>query len=190
MDAENHRLLLTSSPAYSSFIETTENYTLQNQRKCQVLFVYHVPESRASPSSRVHVPESHVLESHVLESHVSESHLPESHVSKSHVPESHVAESHVSESHVSESHVPESHVPESHVLESQVPSPSPHVAIQLLVTAVRRGKTNELCSIKNTLSVELRRANSYLSLFFVSLLLANLEGHKCCHECLSKQSLE
>ena len=102
-----------------------------------------------------------------------------------HVPESHDPESHVSESHVSESHVSESHVPESHVLESQVPVPT-----QLLVTAVRRGKTNELCSIKNTLSVELRRANSYLSLFFVSLLLANLEGHKCCHECLSKQSLE
>ena len=33
MDAENRRLLLTSSPAYDSFLETTENYTLQIQRK-------------------------------------------------------------------------------------------------------------------------------------------------------------
>ena len=62
MDAENHQLLLTSSPAQNSFLETTENYTLQIQRKCQVLFVYHVPET--------HVPESHVPESHVPESHV------------------------------------------------------------------------------------------------------------------------
>ena len=33
MDAGNHRLLQTSSPAYYSFLETTENYTLQIQRK-------------------------------------------------------------------------------------------------------------------------------------------------------------
>ena len=91
---------------------------------------------------------------------------------------------------VSRLRVSPSRVPRLQVPRPRVPSPSPHVAIQLLVTAVRRGKTNELFSIKNTLSVELRRANSYLSLFFVSLLLANLEGHKCCHECLSKQSLE
>ena len=54
MDAENYRLLLlTSSPAYCSFRKTTENYTLQSQRKCQVLFVYHVPESTRVPSPRV-----------------------------------------------------------------------------------------------------------------------------------------
>ena len=78
MDAENHRLLLTSFPVYNSFLETTENYTLQIQRKYQVLFVYRVPES--------HVPESHVPESHVPVSHVPESHVPESHVPESHVP--------------------------------------------------------------------------------------------------------
>ena len=52
MDAENHRLLLTSFPVYNSFLETTENYTLQIQRKYQVLFVYRVPESPSltSPS--------------------------------------------------------------------------------------------------------------------------------------------
>ena len=36
MDAGNYRLLLTSSPAYYNFLETTENYTLQTQRKNQV----------------------------------------------------------------------------------------------------------------------------------------------------------
>ena len=41
---------LTSSPAHNSIFKTNENFTLQNQRKCQVLFVYHVPESLASSS--------------------------------------------------------------------------------------------------------------------------------------------
>ena len=39
MDVEKHRLQLTSSPAYNSFLETTENCSLQIQRKYQVLFV-------------------------------------------------------------------------------------------------------------------------------------------------------
>ena len=51
MDVEKHRLQLTSSPAYNSFLETTENCTLQIQRKYQVLFVYHVPESPRVPES-------------------------------------------------------------------------------------------------------------------------------------------
>ena len=41
---------LTSSPAHNSIFKTNENFTLQNQRKCQVLFGYHVPESLASSS--------------------------------------------------------------------------------------------------------------------------------------------
>ena len=52
MDAGNHRLLQTSSPAYYSFLETTENYTLQIQRKNQVCSRPRVPRHR------VHVPES------------------------------------------------------------------------------------------------------------------------------------
>ena len=59
MDAENHRLLLTSSPAYNSFLKTTENDTLQIQPKYQVLFVYHVPESQV-PSPTSHVPRPRV----------------------------------------------------------------------------------------------------------------------------------
>ena len=51
MDAGNHRLLQTSSPAYYSFLETTENYTLQIQRKNQVCSRPRVPRHR------VHVPE-------------------------------------------------------------------------------------------------------------------------------------
>ena len=95
IDARNHRPLQTSSPAYSTFLETTENYTLQIQRKNRVCL------SRSRVSTRPRVPVSHVSESHVSESHVSESH-----VSESHVPESHVSESHVSESHVPESPLP------------------------------------------------------------------------------------
>ena len=104
IDARNYRPLLTSSPAYYNFLETTENYTLQIQRKNRVCL------SRSRVSTRPRVPASHVSESHVPESHASESH---------------VSESHVSESHVFESHVPESHVPESHVPESQSPHPHP-----------------------------------------------------------------
>ena len=65
----------TSSPAYCTFLETTEKYTLQ----IQVLFVFHVPEFPRvpeSPRAASHVPESHVPESHVPESHVPESHFP------------------------------------------------------------------------------------------------------------------
>ena len=43
---------LSGSPAYYTFLETNENYTLQ----IQVLFVYHVPKSLRVPES--HVPES------------------------------------------------------------------------------------------------------------------------------------
>ena len=97
MYAENHRLLLTSFPVYNSFLETTENYTLQIQRKYQVLLFI--------------TSESYVTKSHVAKSHVSESHASEFHVSVSYVSESYVPESYVPESHVPESHVPESHVP-------------------------------------------------------------------------------
>ena len=51
MDVEKHWLQLTSSPAYNSFLETTENCTLQIQRKHQILFVYHVLESPRVPES-------------------------------------------------------------------------------------------------------------------------------------------
>ena len=107
MDAENHRLLLTSSPAYNSFLKTTENDTLQIQPKYQVLFVYHVPESprvRETPSptspsstsssptctsssSIASSPKSPSLNSRVLRptSHVLESQVPSS---KSYVPSS------------------------------------------------------------------------------------------------------
>ena len=77
IDARNHRPLLTSSPAYSTFLETTENYTLQIQRKNRVCL------SRSRVSTRPRVPASHVSESHVPESHVSESHVSESHVPES-----------------------------------------------------------------------------------------------------------
>ena len=52
MDAGNHRLLLTSSPAYYTFLETTENYTLQIQRENQVCS----PRPRVSTRPRVPVP--------------------------------------------------------------------------------------------------------------------------------------
>ena len=52
MDAGNHRLLLTSSPAYYTFLETTENYTLQFQRKNQVC----LSRPRVSTRPRVPVP--------------------------------------------------------------------------------------------------------------------------------------
>ena len=105
MDAENHRLLLTSSPAYNSFLKTTENDTIQIQPKYQVLFVYHVPESprvretpsptspsstSSSPTSSSSIassPKSPSLKSRVLRptSHVLESQVPSS---KSYVPSS------------------------------------------------------------------------------------------------------
>ena len=55
MDAGNHRLLQTSSPAYYSFLETTENYTLQIQRKNQVCSSPRVPLPRV-PLPRVPLP--------------------------------------------------------------------------------------------------------------------------------------
>ena len=66
MDAGNHRLLQTSSPAYYSFLETTENYTLQIQRKNQVCSRPRVPRPRV-PRHRVYVTES-TSQSHVTES--------------------------------------------------------------------------------------------------------------------------
>ena len=130
MDAENHRLLLTSSPAYNSFLKTTENYTLQIQRKYQVLFVYHVHESprvretpsptspsstSSSPTSSSSIassPKSPSLKSRVLR--------PTSHVPR---PTSHVPRP------TSRVPRPTSHVPRptSHVLESQVPSSKSYV---------------------------------------------------------------
>ena len=65
MDAGNHRLPLTSSPAYYTFLETTENYTLQTLRKNQFcLSRPRVPRHRVrvpvptspSPSPSLHVP--------------------------------------------------------------------------------------------------------------------------------------
>ena len=50
MNAGNHRLLLTSSPACHTSLETTENYTLQIQRKNQVCL------SRPRVSTRPQVP--------------------------------------------------------------------------------------------------------------------------------------
>ena len=52
MNAGNHRLLLTSSPAYHTSLETTENYTLQIQRKNQVC----LSRPRVSTRPRVPVP--------------------------------------------------------------------------------------------------------------------------------------
>ena len=111
MDAGNHRLLLTSSPAYYTFLETTENYTLQFQRKNQVCL------SRPRVSTRPRVPASCVPRSRVPLLRV-----PRLRVSRPRVPASHILESHILESHVLESHVP-------------VPRPSPYVPVPLLVTA-------------------------------------------------------
>ena len=52
MNAGNHRLLLTSSPACHTSLETTENYTLQIQRKNQVC----LSRPRVSTRPRVPVP--------------------------------------------------------------------------------------------------------------------------------------
>ena len=84
MDAGNHRLLLTSSPAYYTFLETTENYTLQFQRKNQVCL------SRPQVSTRPRVPASCVPRSRVPLLRV-----PRLRVSRPRVPASHVLESHV-----------------------------------------------------------------------------------------------
>ena len=111
MDAGNHRLLLTSSPAYYTFLETTENYTLQFQRKNQVCL------SRPRVSTRPRVPASCVPRSRVPLLRV-----PRLRVSRPRVLASHILESHILESHVLESHVP-------------VPRPSPYVPVPLLVTA-------------------------------------------------------
>ena len=84
MDAGNHRLLLTSSPAYYTFLETTENYTLQFQRKNQVCL------SRPRVSTRPRVPASCVPRSRVPLLRV-----PRLRVSRPRVPASHILESHV-----------------------------------------------------------------------------------------------
>ena len=112
MDAENHRLLLTSSPAYNSFLKTTENDTLQIQPKYQVLFVYHVPESprvRETPS-----PTSPSSTSSSPTSPSSTSSSPTSSSSIASSPKSPSLKSRVLR-------------PTSHVLESQVPSSKSYV---------------------------------------------------------------
>ena len=58
MDAGNHRLPLTSSPAYYTFLETTENYTLQTLRKNQ--FCLSRPRVFASRVQRPRVPRPRV----------------------------------------------------------------------------------------------------------------------------------
>ena len=123
MDAENHTLLLTSSPAYNSFLENTENYTLPIQHKYQLLLFITSPSPRASPSPTSPSPTSPSPTS------------PSPTSPSNHVPESHVPESHVPESYIPESPVPEPtpHVP---VLTSQSPRPSPHVTVPIFVTAV------------------------------------------------------
>ena len=105
MDAGNHRLLLTSSPAYYTFLETTENYTLQFQRKNQVCL------SRPQVSTRPRVPASCV---------------PRSRVPLLRVPRLRVSV-HESPCPTSSSPTSQSHVP--------VPRPSPYVPVPLLVTA-------------------------------------------------------
>ena len=69
MDVENHQLLLTSSPSYNGFLETTEDYTLQIQRKSEVLFVYRVPES-PSPTSQSSRPRPTFSHSQLTALHV------------------------------------------------------------------------------------------------------------------------
>ena len=68
MDAGNHRLLLTSSSAYYTFLETTENYALQTQRKNQVCLTR--PRVLASRVPRLRVPLPRVLRSRVPRSRV------------------------------------------------------------------------------------------------------------------------
>ena len=113
MDAENHRLLLTSSPAYNSFLKTTENYTLQIQRKYQVLFVYHVHESPRVRETPIPTSPSSTSSSPTSSSSIASS--PKSPSLKSRVlrPTSHVPR-------------PTSHVPRptSSSLKSRVPSPT------------------------------------------------------------------
>ena len=58
MDAGNHGLPLTSSPAYYTFLETTENYTLQTLRKNQ--FCLSRPRVFASRVQRPRVPRPRV----------------------------------------------------------------------------------------------------------------------------------
>ena len=120
MDAENHRLLLISSPAYDSCLETTEKCTLQIQRKYQVLFVYHVPES---PCPRPRVPRPRA---------------PRLRVSSLRVPRPRVPrhESNVRES-TSASPRPRVHVHEFQSLSptSSILTLSPNVPVSFLVTA-------------------------------------------------------
>ena len=115
MDAENHRLLLISSPAYDSCLETTENCTLQIQRKYQVLFVYHVPES---PCPRPRVPRPRVPRLRVSSLRVPRPRVPRPRVQR---PRVHVRES------TSASPRPRVPVTESHVLDSYSQSRRPRL---------------------------------------------------------------
>ena len=114
MDAGNHRLPLTSSPAYYTFLETTENYTLQTLRKNQ--FCLSRPRVFASRVQRPRVPRPRVPPPWSPTSPRPTSPSPTSRVPRP-------------ESHIPESHVPESHVPESHVTESESQSPRHRVRV-------------------------------------------------------------
>ena len=95
MNARNHQLLVCweTSPAYNTFVDSTENCALQIQSKNTALFVYHfleyIPPTSPSPnvfsfcvlaSPRHRVPESPhpwvPASPHVVESQVPKSHVP------------------------------------------------------------------------------------------------------------------
>ena len=115
MDAGNHRLPLTSSPAYYTFLETTENCTLQTLRKNQ--FCLSRPRVFASrvPRPAFNVPESHVPESHLPG-------VPRPRVPRPRVPR---PESHVPSptSRVPRPRVPRPRVPRPRVPPPRVPRP-------------------------------------------------------------------
>ena len=125
MDAENHRLILISSPAYDSCLETTENCTLQIQRKYQVLFVYHVA---GSPCPRPRVPLPRVPRLRVSRLRVPRLRVPRPRVPR---PRVHIRES------TSASPRPRVHVYEFQSLRptSSILTLSPHVPVSFLVTA-------------------------------------------------------